>query len=923
MTKSQPNRPTENSEAERIQRWRWMLEQDVPIIGGWMHRRVTAALNESALAGNWLAAQSLAVVFVFHNETEVREMAGQTLRRINYSTGIDAVWGVWVETRHPDLEQIALGYNRAADHPASVRLLSALRLGLLRPDILNTITRGSPDLVPPLIQACADLDPQIASLARQAIHNLHNPASIDALCQAWQDSRSPELAEIMQQAGYVAQKPPATRVLSALKTGQFETVLSGAPDMVSPLVAACEEPDIEIASRARQCLPHLNNQAAIDEFCRLWSEARSPLLESALLKAGYKARSPARVRLLVALKAGQLQIAEKATPQGLPFLLEATLDPDEVIRQNALRALAHLKDDETVDALCSRVIDTIDSVAKEAAGPEKIAAGKMNTLAKEIALANGYAPRAPETRSLFYFLTEQWPAYDALDFDQGMLRTIYEGSVPEMRQRIASRVQSAGRTDYLTILAGVDYRARAEKVNASEAALLIRVLAGNREYERLWRLAPELALPFSLEIIQLLAKNAWRPAGEADLAAYDELVRLSRLPILLSGPELNRTLPLAHSRATLNVKGRINDVAFSPDRPVLAIATSQRKVVLWNFQTATVERVWNTFIHSVGKVAFTPRGLLLCAERTNNDALCSVYAYGPDEAFQLTAHEGTVTALEPVGDDLLLTAGRDGHVFLWDLARKKKIAEKKFDFWARSAAVSPDNQSVALLHDRLSLARLPELNLLPRSPYLSPHVDSFKRGTAQDAVFSPDGKFLLSGQHNGQVGLYYHNSLPHRPPRAIVTQHSQPVRGIHFLPGHPLVISAGAEGQVRFIQWPELRLLGQVYQPDGSLTSLRVSHSGAFMATGTNQAALVLWDLRVLDIPELFAQPLATASHDQVSTVMALGEYDSLPEPVRNGLKFLRTLLQYRFRYDIQIEEAPLIQFGEFDIILDEADKPA
>lgn len=917
MTKNQPNRPTEKNEAERIQRWRWMLEQDVPIIGGWMHRRVTAALNESALAGNWLAAQSLAVVFVFHNEAEVRAMAGQTLRRIKYSTGIDAVWGVWVETRHPDLEKIALGYNRVADHPASVRLFSALRLSLLRPDTLNTITRGSPDLVPPLIQACSDLDPQVAALAQQAIRRLNNPASIDALCQAWQGSRDPALAEIMQQAGYVAQKPPAARVLSALKIGQLETVLGGAPDMVAPLVAACEDPDAEIASRACQCLPHLNNQAAVDEFCRLWSETRNPLLESALVKAGYKARSPARVRLLVALKAGQLQIAEKATPQGLPFLLEAVFDPDEIIRQNTQRALAHLKDQETIDALCVRVTDSIDSADKNTAE------GKIDTLAKEIALANGYAPRAPETRALFYFLTEQWPAYDALDFDQGMLRTIYEASVPEMRQRIASRVQAAGRTDYLTILAGVDYRARAEKVNASEAALLIRVLDENREYERLWRLAPELALSFSLEIIRLLAKHSWRPSDEADQAAYNELVRLSRLPILLSGPELARALPLAHSRATLNVKGRINDVAFSPDRPVLAIATSQRKVVLWNFQTAAVERVLNTFIHSVGKVAFTPRGLLLCAERTNNDAPCSVYVYGPEEAFQLIAHDGTVTALEPVGDECLLTTGRDGHVFYWDLAQKKKIAEKRFDFWARSAAVSPDNQSAALLHDRLSLLRLPELNLLPRSPYLSPHVDSFKRGMAQDAVFSPDGKFLLSGQHNGQVGLYYHNSLPHRPPRAIVTQHSQPVRGIHFLPGHPLVISAGAEGQVRFIQWPELRLTGQVYQPEGTLTSLRVSHSGAFMATGTNQAALVLWDLRVLDIPDLFAQPLATASHDQVSTVLALGEYDSLPESVRNGLKFLRTLLQYRFRYDIQIEEAPLIQFGEFDIILDEAEKHA
>src|SRR5512146_1774400 len=194
-----------------------MLDQDVPIIGGWMHRRVTSALNESALSGNWLAAQSLAMVLAFHDEADVRKMAGQTLRRINYSTGIDAVWGVWAETRSPELEQIALGYNRLADHPASVRLISALRTGLERADALNTVTRGSADLVPPLIQACEDPDPRIAACARQTILGLRNPASIDALCQAWQTSRSSFLAGVMQQAGYAAQKTALTRVLSALK----------------------------------------------------------------------------------------------------------------------------------------------------------------------------------------------------------------------------------------------------------------------------------------------------------------------------------------------------------------------------------------------------------------------------------------------------------------------------------------------------------------------------------------------------------------------------------------------------------------------------------------------------------------------------------------------------------------------------------
>ena len=450
---------------------------------------------------------------------------------------------------------------------------------------------------------------------------------------------------------------------------------------------------------------------------------------------------------------------------------------------------------------------------------------------------------------MFYFLTQQWGAYDALDFDQSMMRVIYEASPAELRQRIAAQLQTAGRTDYLTILAGINYRDRAEEVSASEAALMIRILANNREFSRLWSLVTELALPFCLEIVKILAENNWRPGERADEAVFNTLVELSQQPIQTSGPELSRALPTAIQRATLKVKGRINEVAFSPTQPVLAIATSQRKVVLWNFQTAKIEQVLTGLNTSVGKVSYTPQGVLLCAERTNNNALCSVYVYTEPDNFQLCAHEGTVSVLEPTGENRLLTAGRDNRAFLWDLANKKKIAEKEYSFWARSAAISPDNQYAALLHDHLTLVRLPDLSIVPGYPYLAPRADGFKQGVAQNAAFSPDGKFILAGQYNGQVGLYFHNSMTQRPRKAVVTQHSQPVRGIHFLPGHSLVVSAGAEGQVRFIRWPEMSLEGMSYSPEGQLTSLRVSPSGAFMATGTNEASLVLWDLRVLDIP--------------------------------------------------------------------------
>lgn len=882
-------------DAERIHRWRWMLEQRVPIIGSWMHRKITSALTESALAGNWLAAQSLAIVFIAHHEIDVRRQAGETLRKIKYATGIDAVWGVWAETRHPGLEKISIAYHRAANQPASVRLLSALKLNQM-----NLITHGSAELIPALIRSWDDEDAQIAARAKEAAYSLQNQAAIDALCSAWLDNRYLFLDEVIEKAGYIAEKPPAVRVLSALKVNQLDVIRNGTSDMVPPLVAACKYNDPLIAERAQACLLQLQSQAAVDELCRMWSDSRSPALEEIILQARCKARSPLKVRLLVALLTGQVTTAQETGPRGVPILFDAALDPNPNIRQNAEKALANLSDPNTREALCMRVVDEEDARARE------------------IALANGYVPHAPEKRALFTFLTGQWQAYDDLDFDQSMMRAIYEASPTKMRQRISASLQSAGRTEYLTILAGVDYRSRATEVNANEAELLIRILAENNEFQRMWTLVPELALRYSLMIMRILAEENWRPESEIDRPLFEELLQLLQRPMVFDQPGWEANLPAAIPRAHLKVKGRINEVAFSPVRPVLAIATNQRKVILWNFQDAVVERALGGFQHSVGKVCFTRQGTLLAAERTSSLTDCAIYGWDGDDAFILGAHKGSVTAVEPIGETNLLTAGRDNRVILWDMINRGEVKSKTFEFWARSCAVSPDQQYAALLHHRFSLVRLPDLSIIPGYAFLPPRAAGFKIGVAQHAAFSPDGKYVVAGQFNGQVGLYYHTSVTQRPQNVVVARHRLPVRGIHFLPGHPVLITAGAEGQVRFTQWPEIVQRGSVSTAAGKLTSLKVSHQGAFMATGTDEASLELWDLRVMDIPDLFSRPLASSTHDQVTNTLALSGYHSLPEGVRNGLKFLRLLLQYRFRYDIHLEEAPVIRYGEYDIILDE-----
>ncbi len=89
------------------------------------------------------------------------------------------------------------------------------------------------------------------------------------------------------------------------------------------------------------------------------------------------------------------------------------------------------------------------------------------------------------------------------------------------------------------------------------------------------------------------------------------------------------------------------------------------------------------------------------------------------------------------------------------------------------------------------------------------------------------------------------------------------------------------------------------------------------MATGTSQSSMVLWDLRGLELPTLYSTPLAQASPEQHTLVAGLLRISGLPASLRPILELLHALLIRRFRYDIQLDDLPQIQPGEFDILLD------
>jgi WD40 repeat protein len=285
-----------------------------------------------------------------------------------------------------------------------------------------------------------------------------------------------------------------------------------------------------------------------------------------------------------------------------------------------------------------------------------------------------------------------------------------------------------------------------------------------------------------------------------------------------------------------------------------------------------------------------------------------LYAWRDGQRVRLGCHTGSITALEPAGETLVLVAGRDHRVCLWDSASGQSVADQSWPFWARGARAAHDGARAVLLHHGLTLLELPKLVEVARSPRYS------WRGVCRAATFAPEGDALIVGKANGEVWVCRQEAGQLRPEPAPWRRHPQEVRGIELLPRRPVVITGAADGQIQFTSWPNRGAIGAVHNAGQRLTSLHVSPDGAFMVTGDSDATMSLWDLRALDVPRLFAQPLVQAVPAQLAAVSALLTDAALPAHARPPLRFLEVLLRHRFRFDIEVDELTSIQHGEFDI---------
>lgn len=581
----------------------------------------------------------------------------------------------------------------------------------------------------------------------------------------------------------------------------------------------------------------------------------------------------------------------------------ASVSEDEVAKALA-RWLATCHGSQLIEAICDQAVSD---------------AGALN-LCQE----HGLAPQDLVRRAKFYLFTNQPEQYRHVDVDGTLLSLIYDGADAEERQLLQQAMLAMRDVNLVRAVVGTDRRARALALSAAELDFLAGQLTERSAWEDLWKLALELPLVTSQELIRRIPRTDWRPQDALDGELYDAFHQTSVTLVQSGRHALHSSLPPAVRVARIHFHGRVNDVSFAPDRPALAVGGSAMVAGSVDLVKGKLDHVYRDFGSSVGRVLHLADGVIIAGERTSSPfKKSSVWECSEGSVWRVLESEASITTLAAYGDSGYFVGSRSTAIWHVDRASRQTTKQSILALrragldWPRSIAISPDTETIAVIGAGVFLAD-PALTRIK--------AKTLKGGFAERAILTTGGALVTSqfgtraawlSQEGEELRVRHEVQIPG-------------VIGMGYLPDRGQIVFLDERGQLHFAS----ELNGQIAavvpstisQYSMKSTSITMSPSGEYAAVGyapreysqssSAEGFVDVFDMRVGDVGAIVDRPLASAIPAHLGI---LGSLDgaTLPANVRILLDLLRSSLEHRFRFDIAITDVGGLTGGEYDIYLE------
>ena len=322
-------------------------------------------------------------------------------------------------------------------------------------------------------------------------------------------------------------------------------------------------------------------------------------------------------------------------------------------------------------------------------------------------------------------------------------------------------------------------------------------------------------------------------------------------------------------------EGDVRSAAFSPDGAMLATGSADDAIRIWNADTGAHVRTLEGHEGDVYAVDYSPDGSTIVSG--SGDRTVRLWSAKTGALMKtMTQHAGVVrtAAFSPDGS-LIASGGADRTVRLWNAQTGKPIAAmKEHGRTIYSVAFSPDGNVLA----SGSADKTIRFWDVSSQSLIHTRTAGVSSGLVFSVAFSPDGSTLASGNQDGTIHLFASGNGRHKE---TLEGHTGTVYAVAYAPDSQTLISGSRDKTLRFWQTPtpNADVNGDGLIDAADLAAIAANY-GKTVADGADAAADVNGD-GVVDVTDVLLIADALANEQAVAAAPALAssqESPSLPQ---------------------------------------------